>query len=130
MPMDLPITVKSIKWDGTQDPITPDRLFGAEAGAWVAVRPVGDEKTYLGVMLGDYAPPTLRFDRETGELTVGRSIGNPAMWVPDLNRVVMGWGSWWSEIKSADDLRQITDADIENVWYVKALKAISARSDS
>jgi hypothetical protein len=129
--MDFPITVNEIKWDddADADPITPDRIFGEKAGAWVAVRPVGDEKTYLGILLGDYRPPALSFNRATGTLIVGKSIGNPAIWVPDLNRVIMGWGSWWGEIKSESDLRQITDADIKNVWYVKALKELTKSTD-
>jgi hypothetical protein len=134
MALEFPITVKSIEWDEDAGPISPDRIFGAKAGAWVAVRPVGEEKTYLGVMLGDYRPPSLAFNHETGEIRVTKRVfGNPAMWVPDLDRVVMGWGSWWGEIRTPDDLRQITNADIENVWYVKALKALSenaAKQDS
>jgi len=61
---------------------------------------------------------------------IGQEMGNPAMWVPDLNRVVMGWESWWGEIKSEEDLRQISDADIENVWYVKAIKALTEKKES
>jgi hypothetical protein len=125
--MEFPITVKSVEWDeDIGNPVSPARLFGAKPGAWVSVRPVGDDKTYLGVMVGDYCTPSLKFNRETGVLTVTKSLlGNPAMWVPDLARVVMGRESWWGEIKSADNLRRITDADIENVWYVRALKALA-----
>jgi hypothetical protein len=126
MTIEFPITVKSIKWDADAGPISPGRLFGAKAGAWVAVRPVDDEKTYLGVMLGDYRPTSLSFNQETGEIRVTKRVfGNPAMWVPDLARVVMGWESWWGEIRTPDDLRQITSADVENVWYVKVLKMLS-----
>jgi hypothetical protein len=129
MTIQFPITVKSIKWDEDAGPISPDRFFGAKAGAWVAVRPVNDEKTYLGVMLGDYRPPSIAYRPETGALIVRKqTFGNPAMWVPDLNRVVMGWESWWGEFRTPDDLRQITNADIENVWYVKALKTLSENS--
>jgi hypothetical protein len=127
--MQFPITVEDITFDGDPEPITPTRLCGAPAGAWVAVRPVKDNpenKTYLGVMLGDYQPPSVRFDRESGMLIIGKGVGNPAMWVPDLKRVVMGWGSWWRKMESETDLRQISDADIENVWYVRALKDLAA----
>jgi hypothetical protein len=70
MTIEFPITVKSIEWDEDAGPISPDRLFGAKAGARVAVRPVDDEKTYLGVMLGDYRPTSLSFNHETGEIRV------------------------------------------------------------
>jgi hypothetical protein len=127
MPIEFPITVNGIEWDEEADPITPDRIFGGKAGSWVAVRPVGHEKTYLGVLLGDYHPPAVTFYPETGTLKVVKSMGNPAMWVPDLNRVIMGWGSWWGTIDKPEDLHQITDADIQNVWYVQALKALSEK---
>ena len=123
-----PVTVSGVIFTGDANPISPDRLFGAKPGAFVSVRPVSNNeegKTYLGIMLGDYASPSIGIRKEeNGENTivVTKSLGTPAMWVPDLNRVVMGWGSWWSEIKTPEDLRQITDHDIENVWYVKALR--------
>jgi hypothetical protein len=122
---------------GDQNPISPERMFGAEAGEFVSVRPVGDEKTYLGIMLGDYAPPAVGFriakedaEKENPEATVviSKGMGNPAMWVPDLKRVVMGWGSWWGPIRREEDLHQITDVDIQNVWYVKALKALTEKN--
>lgn len=47
---------------------------------------------------------------------------NPAIFVPDLNRVVWGMESWWGPIESKEKLHQITDEDISNVWYVKAAK--------
>lgn len=130
--MKLPIEVKDIQWEGFERPeIRPDRLFGTQVGAFVAVRLASkeDTKTYLGIMLGDYMRPQVTFDSETGTLTFKPTefMGNPAMWVPDLNRIVMGFESWWGEIKSVEDLKQITDADIQNVWYVKALKALAEK---
>jgi hypothetical protein len=52
---------------------------------------------------------------------------NPAIFVPDLNKVIFGYESWWGEIKSPEELREITDDDIQNVWYVKALKMLEAK---
>lgn len=130
MAIEYPITVTGISFEMGDDPIVPDRIIGAKPGAWVSVRPVGDDKTYLGVMLGDYAPPMVHFDKSTGVLRIGKSFGNPAMWVPDLNRVIMGWGSWWGEIKTPDGLRQISDTDIQNVWYVKALRELSEQTEA
>lgn len=45
--------------------------------------------------------------------------GNPAMLVPQLNKIIYGCGSWWHRIKSEKELREITDGDINNTWYVK-----------
>jgi len=36
----------------------------------------------------------------------------------------MGCGSWWGAIDNEEDLKDITDSDIENVWYVQLLKKI------
>jgi hypothetical protein len=49
---------------------------------------------------------------------------NPVIFIPDIMRVVLGIESWWSVIRKPEDLKQITDADIQNVWYVKALKSM------
>jgi hypothetical protein len=50
---------------------------------------------------------------------------NPAMFVPELNRIVFGCESWWKVLNNKEDFSDITDADIENVWYVKALRVVS-----
>lgn len=124
--MEFPINVSAIEFNEVSTPISEGRFFRGSAGSWVAVRPVGDQKTYLGILLGDYYPPAVTYDPATGVLTVGHEfLGNPAMWIPDLKQVVMGWGSWWGPIEKEEDLRQITDADIQNQWYVKALKELS-----
>lgn len=130
--MELPVTVRSIEWVGYDEPpIVPDRIFGGEAGAWVAVRVAGEETTHIGILLGEYHPPAVAYRAETGALVVRKhTFGNPAIWVPDLKRVVMGYECWWGEIKSEQDLRQITDADIENIWYVKVLKSLQDSASS
>lgn len=126
--MKFPITVQSIKFEGSFGMKKP--LFHAdEVGCFVAVRPCSDDaqgKTFLGILLGDLPMGVSgTFDRESGVLTVEPGAGNPAIWVPDLKRVVMGYESWWGTIASAEDLRQITDADINNVWYVQAIKLLA-----
>lgn len=95
---------------------------------WVAVRPVGEQhggKTYLGVMLGRMALSCGVWFRD-GILEVEPAFHNPAIYVPDLHEVVMGSGSWWSEITTPDELSQISDLDIESVWYVRALKDLGS----
>ncbi len=129
--MDFPIEVKSIK----SGPSPHYREgFGAKVGDFVSVRPCGEEchdKTFLGIYLGDF-PCSLYVDfkKETGELTVDFSMMNPAIFVPDLNKVIRGYESWWGTIKYPEQLYQITDADIDNIWYVKALKILSAAKEA
>jgi len=42
--------------------------------------------------------------------------------IPELNRIVFGFSSWWKKIDSTDDFSDITPETIQNVWYVKLLK--------
>jgi hypothetical protein len=50
------------------------------------------------------------------------------IFIPEVNEVVWGCGSWWGKIKSEDDLKTITDEDINNVWYVKALNQLEEKN--
>lgn len=102
-------------------------ITGRKTGDWVAVRPCSDQyegKTYLGVLLGEL-PVGIggSLDKETGVLTLSPHL-NPAMYVPDLKKIIWGCGSWWKKIESPEDLSGISDADIGNVWYMKALKEL------
>ena len=60
---------------------------------------------------------------DTKELNVSFS-NNPAIFVFELNTIIYGCESFWGIIESEDDLKEITDDDIDNVWYIKALKSI------
>lgn len=104
-------------------------LFGGTCGDMVSVRPCAPEygdKTYLGVLIGDIAQGvSIGIRKSDGALVYDMSYHNPAIFVPDLNTVIFGNASWWGVISSEEQLRQITDADIENVWYVRALKSLA-----
>ena len=43
---------------------------------------------------------------------------------PEMGEVVYGCESWWAAIENEDDLKEISDLDINSIWYVKALKGI------
>jgi hypothetical protein len=117
-----PITVHGITY--SKDELVDYRR--SHVGKYVAVRPVDkslEGKTFLGIYLGDIAVSMLvRFHAKSGVLEAGHAMHNPAIWVPDIKRIVFGRESWWGAIKSPADLKQITDADIQNVWYVQALR--------
>lgn len=122
--MKFPITVKAIKFGDLKYKFRT--RSGAACGDMVAVRPCDEEcqgKTYLGIMLGDF-PLSIgcSFDAKTKTLTASAMMHNPAMFVPALKRIIWGCGSFWSKITSEDQLRQITDEDISNIWYIKALR--------
>ncbi len=95
-----------------------------KVGSWCAVRWVQTSETYLGIFLGDLPNELFSTYRvSTKELRIVPHR-NPAIFVPDLKRIVWGCESWWGVLKRPEDLRKITNQDIENVWYVKALKEL------
>lgn len=122
--LQYPITVHGITYS-EPELVRYSRL---SVGKFVAVRPCAKEhggKTFLGVYLGDIALSTMvQFHPQTGVLEAGHSMHNPALWVPELQRIIFGCGSWWRVLKTPEELRQITNADIDNVWYVQALRAL------
>lgn len=128
--VEFPLTINGIALDGELGFGGRGLFRSCEPGAWVSIRPCSEDaknKTYLGVYLGDLPSNLAMGLTEDGKLAIKPCMHNPAIWVPDLKRVVMGYESWWDEIKSPEGLRQITDCDVNNVWYVQALKAISKK---
>jgi len=119
--MKYPIEVKSIKFYKQKDP----NKAACPTGTYVSVRPCSDNpdnKTFLGVMMGDFPlSPIVSWRPATGVMSFTMQ-DNPAIFVPDQGRIVWGSGSWWGRIESPEQLREITDADINSAWYVRALK--------
>jgi hypothetical protein len=97
-------------------------------GRFVSIRPCAKEyqnKTYLGIYLGDLPTSNhVTHNDETKELNISFTT-NPAILVFDLKKIVYGYESWWRLIESEEDLKQITDTDIDNVWYMKVLKEVN-----
>ena len=97
-------------------------------GDLVSIRPCSESKTYIGYYLGQMAL-SISHTIEDDVVTASHSFYNPAIFVPELNKVVFGIESWWSKIESEEDLKEITDKTIENVWYVKAMKELSEKKN-
>jgi hypothetical protein len=104
------------------------QLNKSKIGKFVKIKPCGEEyknKTYLGLFLGDLPIGiTVNFDSSTEALNLGYRT-NPAIFVFDLNKIVYGCESWWGVINDESELKDITDIDINNTWYVKALKTLN-----
>lgn len=105
-------------------------LFHSEhVGHFCAVRPVTsmnpNNLTYLGIYLGEL-PKGIRgaVDLAGSSITFGYSYGNPAIFVPALQKTVMGYESWWSVLEKPEDMQKITDQTIQDQWYVKAARAM------
>lgn len=103
-----------------------------ECGKLVRVSPCGDEyggKTYLGILLGDLPIGAfVAFNMESKKLTISPST-NPAIFVPELKKIVYGCESWWGIINSPEELKSITDDEIQNTWYVRLLNDMVGKDD-
>lgn len=121
--IEYPISVNKIQMAS----LKPDEYDMRRAGMLVKVRPCKEEyhnKTYLGLYLGELPyTNSASYDEETGELKV-KPIHNPAIYIFDLKRIIFGAESWWQKVDSIEDVSDITDADIDNVWYVKLLNQL------
>jgi len=104
------------------------RSDGAKVGSLVRVRPCAKDcgdKTYLGIFLGDLPLEVDAFYRDKSHKLSIALHRNPAMFVPELKRIVWGCGSWWGPIETPEDAeRMITDESIAAQPYVKVLKAM------
>ena len=123
--MEFPITVNKIE----QQKAVSFFSSGAWVGKFVSIRPCSDNPdnlTFLGLYVGDL-PLSVYIDYKEEEqlLTVSQGFTNPAIFVFDLNKIVYGAESWWGTIDTEDDLRKISDADIDDIWYVKAMRAMA-----
>ena len=116
-----PITVKDIE-NNNMEPWIPRHRT---AGSLAAVRPVNEDKTYLGIYLGEFPwINAIAYNPETQILSI-KPCNNPLLFIPKLHKTVYGAESWWHLIKSAEDLDDITDKDIENQWYMRLLSEIN-----
>lgn len=95
-------------------------------GCLCEIKPCGEEyknKSYIGIYIGDLPIQILSsYDRTTGILK-NSTMNNPAIFVPELKKIIYGCESWWREIETVEDFKGITDEDIDNTWYVKLLKS-------
>lgn len=103
-----------------------------QCGKLVKINPCGEEyggKTYLGILLGDLPiGTTVSFHHDDQKLHIG-AMTNPAIFVPELKKIIYGCESWWGEIEKPEDLKDITPEVINNVWYVKLLKEMGEKDE-
>lgn len=108
---------KSLKPD--KSPILKENT-GAQL---VSVRPCDpfyQDKTFIGFMLGDLATGIGVSASGEGEYEVYPTGHNPAIYIPEIGKIVYGRASFWGRITNENDLVAITDEAIRNTWYVKA----------
>lgn len=104
--------------------------LGHKVGQLVKIRPCDKEyedKTYLGFYLGDLPLSIHQCFNSASHILNIFTHSNPAIFVPQLNKIIFGCESWWQEITNPDELKDITDECINNQWYVKALKELNKK---
>lgn len=120
--IEYPITVNKIEND-----FGDSKGLGHEIGVPVKIRPCGneyDKKTYFGIYLGDLPVSNfVMYNKGTGNLSI-LPHRNPAIYVPELKKIIYGCESWWCEIKDEEDIKEITDDDINGQWYVRLAKGL------
>lgn len=120
--IEFPLTLENVFINN----INYNKGLGHNVGCLVAIKPCSESKTYLGIYLGDL-PQYISLGVDKDNLMRVSSRTNPAIYVFDLQKIIFGSQSWWHELKSVDDLKDITDKDIDNTWYVKLLKGMMGR---
>ena len=121
--IEYPIEVSKINTDNNKGSYRDNQI-----GKFVKIAPCGEEyegKTYLGLYLGEIpVGHGISHNPDTKELNISFR-NNPAIFVFGLNKIIYGMESWWGIIESEEDLKEITNDDINNIWYVKALKELT-----
>ena len=127
--IEYPIMVNKVHVEDFND---PNGLYKNKIGALVEIRPCDkecNEKTYVGVLLGELPMcANIQYNKKDKTLSVVPHF-NPAIFVPELKKIVFGAESWWRIINNADELKEISDEDINNTWYVQMMKAMYASND-
>ena len=117
------IGVERIEWG--EEKVDQPGMYREQVGRFVSIRPAKEEQTYLGILLGEIALSiSVNYDEIERAIQVKHAFYNPAIYVFDLKKIIYGIESWWGIIESPEDLKKITNQDIDNVWYVKALKEL------
>lgn len=116
-----PLTISGIESEGMEGIVSRERPGGL-ALVWFME---GDEKmTELGIVLGDLAvEPLVSYDGETGMLSI-RELGNPAIFVPSVRRIVWGMESWWHET-TIEDVARVFGDDDRRVALARAWMALA-----
>jgi hypothetical protein len=127
--IEYPLTINGI------DVKTDDcSLRQSDIGKLAKIRPCAEEyqnKTYIGIFLGDLPhAPHISHNEKTGVLTIIPMM-NPAIFVPELRKIIYGCESWWQIIQEGEDIsKDITDELIQNQWYVRVAKEMFGDKES
>lgn len=120
--IEYPIEVNSI------NTVPIDTSFagvGHTCGEIVEIRPCAEEynnKSFIGIYIGDLPMMiSSSYNKATKAITT-QAIPNPAIFVPELKKIIFGAESFWRKLDSIEDFKGISDTDINNTWYMQLMK--------
>lgn len=117
-----PLTIDGIEYDKIPESHDPD------VGKFVRIAPCAPEykdKTYLGLYLGRLPiSQHVSHSEKTNKLNIGL-VTNPAIYVFDLHKIIYGMESYWNIIDDPENIKDITQKDINSQWYIQMLNAIN-----
>lgn len=126
-----PITVN--KLDLQEYEYNQSRAHCDDIGKLCIIRLCEDEykdKTFVGIFLGDLPmAPYIKYNEETHILKFN-SMTHPAIFVPELKKIIFGAESWWSIINDESDFKDISDETINSQWYMFMLKEIAKKGNT
>lgn len=95
-----------------------------EPGSVCGIRPCEEKynkKTYIGIYIGELPIAiNTQYNKNTGILH-NSCINNPAIFVPELKKIIFGIESWWQIIDKVEDAEDISDEEIGKQWYVQMM---------
>lgn len=102
--IEYPIEVSSIELaDGVN-------LYKNSVGRIVRIKPCLEEtegKEYLGIFLGEmFSFNAVSYKRQEKHLVINPVL-NPAIYIPELKRIVYGYESWWSFMEDEEETQHI-----------------------
>ena len=103
----------------------PIEYNDSNCGKLARVRPCkdnGENKTFLGFILGSLPVDIHSSLNNTTKVLTLSTTPNPAIFIPSLGKIIFGYESWWSEIESPEELKDIINDEIDSQWYVELLK--------
>ena len=66
-----------------------------------------NEKTYIGIYIGDLPIQILTSYKESTGQLINSTMNNPAIFVPELKKIIYGCESWWKIIRSVDEFSKM-----------------------
>lgn len=80
--------------------LTDGKMIRYESAKKESVSPVKNynEKTYIGIYIGDLPIQILTSYKESTGQLINSTMNNPAIFVPELKKIIYGCESWWKTI--------------------------------